>query len=155
MTGKAPSWKSLSSIRIVKKQMEVLLDDVSNSGRSSRLLGFIDIGVSYEVVKRPFVEKDSKSHTWAIDNDRRSLLIEIKSAWPTVGNLIRQLNLYSACVPRGFSGACDYLLVGPDDSMNEIAQAHGYRLATYDSTATHFKLAKKLAAKPAPNEGTF
>lgn len=154
LTGKKPTWKSDSPIRLVAKQMEVLLDDYSNSGRSHRLMGFIDIGVAYDVVGMPSIERDSNNvHKWVIDNERKALVIEVKSSWPTVGNLMRQLNLYRACIPRGFGDHPKYLLVGPDDSMNEVAQQHGYRLATFDASGKVFTLApERPSARGAKSE---
>ncbi|WP_137917546.1 hypothetical protein [Hydrogenophaga sp. 2FB] len=143
LTGIRPSWKSLSPLRIRAKRLEVLLDDFSNEGRTHRLLGFIDIGIAYERVRPPFIEINDKLHSWTRDNPRHAALIEVKSTWPTAGNLLRQLNLYRACEPRGFGGKVCHLLVGPDDSMNELACEHGYRLVTFDPTGTKFTLAPK------------
>lgn len=143
LTGIRPCWKSLSPIRIRTKRLEVLLDDFSNEGRTHRLLGFVDIGIAYERVRPPYIEFNGGTHSWHSDNPRYTTLIEVKSTWPTAGNLMRQLNLYRACQPRGFSGKVSHLLVGPDDSMNELACEHGYRLATFDSTGTKFTLIPK------------
>ncbi|MBP7780244.1 MAG: hypothetical protein KA045_01755 [Burkholderiaceae bacterium] len=147
LTGVAPSWKSNSPIRLVKKEMEVLMNYTRDPlGRYSRLIGFIDIGVSYQVLKMPFIERHpvSKEYEWSSENEVSGALFEVKSAWPTSGNLIRQLNLYRSSIPSGIptygDGSYHHFVVGPDDSVNDLANQHGYRLVTFDSKGENFRL---------------
>ena len=130
----------MSPIRINQRQIEVLLDDWNENGRSKRLLGFIDIGVGYLSLGHPYVLQTGKVCTWSCEKRPGCVLIEVKSAWPTAGNLIRQLNLYKNCAPRGFHGDRHHLLVGPDESVNQLVNEHDYRLATFDSNVKNFTL---------------
>lgn len=49
-TGIAPEWVSQSPIRITQRQLEVPMLWFSDNGRSSRVIGFVDIGVQYVVI---------------------------------------------------------------------------------------------------------
>jgi hypothetical protein len=154
LTGVAPSWKSNSPIRLVKKAMEVLMNYTRDpEGRYSRLIGFIDMGVSYQVLQIPFIQHDAHSneYKWSSENTIFGALFEVKSAWPTSGNLIRQLNLYRSSYPSGISthgdGAYKHFVVGPDESMNDLVNQHGYRLVTFDSIGENFRLVPGSTAK--------
>jgi len=141
LTGVPPTWSTTSPVRMVSKQMEVPLLWWSNNERSSRIMGFCDIGIAYEIVEWPIINSSNEGkHRWERVAPMRHALIEVKGTWPTVGNLMRQLNLYRACSPQGFTGRCQMLLVGPDASMNEIACQHHYRLATFDASGKAFTL---------------
>jgi hypothetical protein len=137
-----PSWSSLSPVRIAHKELEVLLDLSSKEGKYSRLIGFIDICVSYKVVRGVHLERNSRAenYDWVLDADDFCAMIEIKGQWPTAGNLLRQLNLYRASDPRRFNGRLQHLVVGPDTSMHELVAEHGYRLAVFDKQGKEFTL---------------
>jgi hypothetical protein len=151
LTGSRPVWKSTSPVRIQQKKIEVLMN-YSLDGKYSRLVGFIDIGVTYEVADYPFIIQD---HYGKCQWDSAKLdcvaMVEVKSAWPTSGNLLRQLNLYRASDPLGMSRQIrTNLLVGPDDSVNELVTQHGYRLVTFDAAVLKFMLVPGNIPKAKP-----
>lgn len=159
LTGHRPVWKSASPFQIGHKSLEVLMNySTDDYGRYSRIIGFIDIGVSYVEKLGPHIAIDSNGVAhWQSEHQQRMALFEVKSAWPTVGNLIRQLNLYRYASPVSFHGLRKNILVGPDDSMNDIANQHGYRLITFNEDASKFTLcpAPQSKAKPEYAAGEF
>jgi hypothetical protein len=129
LAGIAPTWSSLNPIREFHKRAESPLM-MESSPRSIRLMGFIDIQLDYVIAGPMYLLQDRMGKvSWEAEYLRWRMLIEIKGEWPTAGNLLRQLNLYSSCV--GGAGT-KRLVVGPDASMNELVCAHGWRLATFD-----------------------
>lgn len=141
VTGIAPTWEKASPVRMVSKQLEVPMLWHSDSGRSSRIMGFCDIGIGYQMVGCPRINlSEKRRYRWEPVAEPHHALIEVKGAWPSVGNLVRQLNLYRYSSPIGLAGRCQMLLVGPDASMNEIACQHRYRLATFDASGKSFTL---------------
>lgn len=152
LTGHRPVWKSASPFQIGQKSLEVLMNYTTDDhGRYSRIIGFIDIGVSYVEKLHPHINIDSEGVArWQPEHQQRMALFEVKSAWPTVGNLIRQLNLYRSADPMGFHGLRKNVLVGPDDSMNDIANQHGYRLITFNEDASKFTLCPAPQSKAMP-----
>ena len=154
--GAPPEPLSLSPLRLVKKELECLMNYTPEEGKASRLMGFMDMGLVYDVIEEPFVvdthwsdTKHKNVHAWDQKISRHVALFEVKSEWPTAGNLIRQLNLYRACSPRGFPGIRHLFLVGPDVSMNALANEHGYRLITFTPDAKQFTLHPLVWAPPA------
>jgi hypothetical protein len=141
-TGTVPKLLSQWPVRLRRKKMEVLLDYfASDASRTGRLMGFIDLGVDYVIARRPFlVSNDRGGMDWHRDEDEGTGLFEVKGQWPTQGALVRQLNLYAASQPRGFHGRAAHFVVGPDDSVNAVACAHGYRLVTFDAESRRFTL---------------
>ena len=155
LTGVEPSWESNSPIRLSHKSIEVLMNYSSDSaGRYSRLIGFMDIGVSYQVMTMPYIELSASTNRyhWAAENLHYCALFEVKSAWPTSGNLIRQLNLYKKSIPSGFhvsiGASYKHLLVGPDETVNDLANQHGYRVVTFDASGERFNLVPGVTAQP-------
>ena len=159
LTGVTPVWKSKSQFQVTHKSMEVLLNYSTNEyGKYSRLIGFIDIGVAYKETLFPTISIGEKNIAhWTADFKTHTALFEVKSEWPTAGNLIRQLNLYRYADPVGFSGLQKNILVGPDDSMRELASQHGYRLVTFNEAGDTFTLSPAVAKKinPQRNAGEF
>lgn len=157
-TGVTPSWVSDSPIRIVGKQLEVPMLWYSEHQRSSRIMGFCDIAVRYQIVEWPSICVTEKgAYHWEHNAELHYALIEVKAVWPTVGNLIRQLNLYRHSSPLGHQGKESLIVVGPDVSMNEVACQHHYRLATFDSSGTKFTLQQRISApsRSKNTEGQF
>ncbi|MBK1684844.1 hypothetical protein [Rhodoferax fermentans] len=155
-TGITPTWERASPVRMSSKQLEVPM--LWASERSSRIIGFCDIGISYQLVKWPELYATTRGeYSWRRNVVQRHALIEVKGAWPTVGNLVRQLNLYRHSRPVELTGHCQLLLVGPDASMNEIACQHQYRLATFDASGKTFTLqaGDSAPARTLTTEGVF
>ena len=135
LAGAAPTWKSLVPVRVRRKEMEVLMNYATSEGRSWRLIGFVDMAIQFDALSDALVTKTSaKEHNWHKPTRPGIALVEVKSAWPTAGNLLRQLNLYRASYPAGFTmgGRPLLFVVGPDDTMNDLVCAHGYRLVTFE-----------------------
>lgn len=135
MAGAAPTWKSTVPVRVRRKEMEVLMNYSTTEGRTWRLIGFVDMAVQFDALSDARVTKTSAAaHEWVRPTRAGVAVLEVKSAWPTAGNLLRQLNLYRASHALGF-GTQDrplFLVVGPDDTVNELVCAHGCRLVTFE-----------------------
>ena len=144
-TGIAPEWVSQSPIRITQRQLEVPMLWFSDNGRSSRVIGFVDIGVQYVVIGWPIVHNRDGKFFWQKTEEPRHAIFEVKGAWPTVGNLIRQLNLYRVASASGLQGKQARMVIGPDASMNDVLCEHGFRLATFDQFLSKFELVSSNA----------
>lgn len=155
ITGVTPVWKSKSTLHVLKKSMEVPLNySADDHGKYSRLIGFIDIGIAYREALFPYVTTNEKNVArWEQDFTDHAALFEVKGMWPTAGNLIRQLNLYRCADPVGFHGHRKHVLVGPDDTMRELAGQHGYRTVTFDATGGEYTLTPDLQPKNAVKLG--
>lgn len=154
-----PTYSDLCPVRIKKRQMEPLMH-LPTGDRSSRLIGFVDLGVSYTLVKPPYLVKDdggSGVH-WQKNEERHSALFEVKSVWPTSGALLRQLNLYAAASTSGFghdgTSRVSMFAVGPDASLNDLICAHGYRLITHDPVSRTFTLQPGVVSPPEKDKRT-
>lgn len=156
LTGTAPSWSSPSPIRIRSKVLELPVQWSSERGSYSRIVGFCDIGLTYSLIKWPnIVRNTSGAYEWQGEGEDFNALVEVKAQWPTEGNLIRQLNLYRYSDPIGFKNKRKYLVVGPDDSVNQLVCEHQYRLATFSQTLDSFDLAPDLRTTAPRVEGQF
>lgn len=140
-TGIEPKWISKSPINVIRKRLEVPMLWWSNNDKYSRIIGFVDIALQYEKINWPSITQNREGKCfWQKQSDQFTAILEVKGGWPTVGNLIRQLNLYSAATVQGFDGSLVRIAVGPDSSTNEILGEHGYRLVTFDAGLTNFEL---------------
>jgi len=149
LTGKKPpKWKSLSPYRPVSKQLECLLNYTSDEGRASRLMGFIDVAIRYDILQPPHVEL-GREYRWVVERKKVLALVEVKGEWPSAGNLIRQLNLYRSCWPRSFSDFTErrHLVLGPNDEHNELVNQHGYDLLTFGAAGKEFQLVPRVFFK--------
>ncbi len=147
-TGVKPSWVDSSPIRLELKRLEQPLEYSSgDTGRYARIVGFADIVLAYTVVGWPdVVEPHHRQFVWGKNEKKHCAVIEVKSAWPTVGNLVRQLQLYRFSDPVGISERQRAnVVVGPDGSMNEVLCEHHYRLVTFDQAGQSFQLLKNVA----------
>jgi hypothetical protein len=145
LTGVEPVWRDLHPIRVRSKVLEAMMTFSNDDGRYSRIVGFVDICVGYTVATMPYIANSSTSrdnkYIWSSDPLHAVALIEVKSAWPTAGNLLRQLNIYSNSTARGGVGnhRLQYV-VGPDSSVNELVNQHGWRTVTFDQNLDNFTL---------------
>lgn len=151
--GAEPRWNSLVPIRDLKKTLESPLR-METGPRSTRIMGFIDIQLQYQIPGPIHLSNYSNGNiSWGSISEVWHMLIEVKSRWPSAGNLLRQLNLYRDCI----TGAhIKRVVVGPDESMNDLLCAHGWRLVTFNRDLSAFQLIPSAAGqKPArlsPNE---
>jgi hypothetical protein len=140
LTGVKPRWSTTSAIRLEGKRLEVPLEYSSN-GRFGRIVGFADVAVAYTVMGWPQVYEDGTKHTWGASEAQWCAVIEVKSAWPTVGNLVRQLQLYRYSTPVGLTERQRLnVVVGPDSSVSDILSEHGYRMVTFKAGGTEFEV---------------
>lgn len=149
--GVPPQWQSLSPVRNFTKRLEVPLEI---GDRYPRVVGFIDMCLSYAIVGSLYLVKDhSGKHSWHSDKKSCFLYIEVKSKWPTAGNLLRQLNLYGKCVSSSSDSGVTRtkLVVGPDESMNDLVEAHGWRLVNFKADLSEFWLVPRTK-KQSPKE---
>lgn len=130
--GVAPTWKTSEPVRDLKKRLEVPLF-FSTSGRSSRIMGFADMLLEYWIpAALPHLEQQSTGrYRWAVNKQFHHVVVEVKSKWPTAGNLLRQLNLYSRCSADA-EGYRKQLVIGPDDTMKDLLNEHGWRLLCFN-----------------------
>ena len=157
--GVAPKWTTLSPIRNMRKFLEHALY-LQTSNQSSRIMGFIDMVLTYEFVEPMYLVRNHSGKTkWGTVRQISHAMVEVKSQWPTAGNLLRQLNLYRQCNSPSSHGHQVRVVVGPDDSMNEILGAHGWRLAYFNDDLSSLRLApevkKKLVMKTTSSETEF
>ncbi len=146
--GPPPTWKTSDPVRDLKKTIEAPLYYVTQ--HASRILGFADLLLSYWIPGPLSVTIDSdQTHHWHVEKRPRHIVAEVKSKWPTAGNLLRQLNLYSTC-EAGAQGERIRVAIGPDSSMEDLLHAHGWRLVTFDSDLASFRLCRKPEAQKKP-----
>jgi hypothetical protein len=163
--GQFPAWQSTSPLRLVTKQLESLMDYCPDGARVARLMGFMDMAILYDIQGKPTIHVERGKWSWEQTRQRFLALFEIKGEWPSAGNLIRQLNLYRACLPRdfgryGIGNSNGYrernlFVVGPDETVHSLVNEHHYRLVTYDKAGTGFSLRPQVAlplaaGRPAP-----
>lgn len=155
LTGIPATWDSLNPIRIKGKELEVLMNYSSNYGRSERLIGFVDIGVTYQVVTGMEISREQGRYRWEPQTSSGTCLIEVKSVWPTMGNLIRQLNLYSHSVPViPATNERHHLVVGLDETMAKTCEEHRWRTAVFEKATKEFRLLPKRS-QDKPLTSTF
>jgi hypothetical protein len=92
------------------------------NGRSlPRILGYADLVIIWAV---PFVEWDAEQDQWQIGWSSQALLVEAKTVLPTLGELMRQLNLYRLVFRN-------VVVVAPDETYADILLEQGIYVATY------------------------
>ena len=111
------------SIRIVKKQWEepVMSNDY--------IVGFVDMAVTFQLPRLNLnieLEENGWNSKWNIGyaTDNR-INFEVKTEIPSLGELIRQLNMYKSY------GAKNIFVVAPDDSHKELLQEQGIGFIKY------------------------
>ncbi len=132
--------------RVYKKKWEYTVTSQTFNPRTGYLsaksvIGFIDMRVDYVYTKLCIKGLDKKGKfqdylTWGqterkYENSHnealtRSLMIEVKTKIPSLGELFRQLNTY-----REYEKS-DFLVVCPDDSEEEIIFNQGFRFYKFD-----------------------
>jgi len=112
--------------RITTKTIEYVLKNYTGYGdRFERIVGYADLMIETEI---PYISAIFKANPngygeevfdqfrigWSRRADAPWILVEVKSVMPTVGELLRQINLYRTA----FKGKC--VLVCPDDTFADI-----------------------------------
>lgn len=123
--------------RITKKTLEYVLTSYTGHGKKlERIVGYADLVLETEI---PQIYPDYKANPkgygddvfdgfvlgWSRRNDAPKILVEAKSVMPTVGELMRQINLYRTA----FGGR--FVVVSPDDTYAEILKEQGVTFVKY------------------------
>ena len=107
-----------------KRSLETVIREYAENGRSiPRILGYADMVISWSPW---YLKWDGEDNTWHPHSSHHSYrtLVEVKTSLPTIGELMRQLNLYRL-VYR------DVIVVAPDDSYAEILKEQGVLFVQY------------------------
>lgn len=123
--------------RITKKTLEYVLTSYTGHGNKlERIVGYADLVLETEI---PCIVPNYKANpnkygddlfdgfalAWSRRNDAPRILVEAKSVMPTVGELMRQINLYRTA----FGGR--FVVVSPDDSYADILNEQGVTFVKY------------------------
>ncbi|MBR7791671.1 hypothetical protein KDM87_03620 [Undibacterium sp. FT147W] len=96
---------------VYRVTLEKVIQQHSENGRIlPRILGYADALISWST---PSAVWDVQDKCWQITGSQYSILVEVKSTLPSLGELMRQINLYRL-VYR------DVIVVAPDDSLSPI-----------------------------------
>jgi len=116
--------------KIVKTRLETVLQTRSGyQGNFLRIVGYADLIIEIE---RPVVDERSNRALeicWDSTLDGRkpaSILVEVKSSIPILGDLLRQLNLYKTT----FDGAI--VVVSPDNRYAEKIREQGFHFVKHE-----------------------
>ena len=128
--------------RVIKKTIEAVLKSHTGYRESlERIVGYADlrIEVHFPSVSAKFKPSIHYGSERILDGfemilgkhkDPSSVLIEVKSVLPTLGELLRQINLYRTA----FSGK--FVVVAPDDKYAEILAEQGVTFIQYKPLQT-------------------
>lgn len=115
---------------IVHRELEAALIPRDEPGRGARgwraPVGYGDVLLRYTAPRPCAVYGRSDAiESFSIHRDTFELLIEVKTVLPTLGELLRQLNLYATAFP-GYQA-----VVAPDDRYADILREHGFGFLRY------------------------
>lgn len=115
----------ISDIEVSKVEWEVPV-----STENGYTIGFVDM-IIYG--KWPFPRTEAElADNWS-PTEGISLVIEVKTAIPNVGELLRQLNLYRGA--RQFKyGGTRFVVVSPDDRFASVLRSQGIAFYKYEQT---------------------
>lgn len=107
---------------VTSRELEKVITQHSEHGRSlPRILGYADLVIQWGDPRAEwYAEKDK----WVVTASTRSLLVEAKTTMPSLGELMRQINLY-----RQVYGSV--VVVGQEDSYAEILREQGVLFVKY------------------------
>ena len=121
--------------KIVKKELEPVLRSYSGYNRNvERIVGYGDVLLTYmfptvENIYDPKILSNRDAVIgYQISGDGYQVLLEAKTVLPTLGELMRQLNLYATA----FTGK--QAVISPDDRYATILREQGYGFMTYPTT---------------------
>ena len=121
--------------KISQKQLEYVLFSYSGyQNANKKIVGYADLffEVSVPMIFKKYnpAQNDEKSTDFEIDgNGQKSfrVLVEVKSKLPTLGELMRQIQLYKTT----FSGA--FVVICPNDEYADILKEHGIYFIKHDT----------------------
>lgn len=123
--------------RITKKTIEYVLMSYTGHGKNlEKIVGYADLLLETEIpqIFTTFKENpngygedefDGFALGWSRRNDAPRILVEVKSVLPTVGELMRQINLYRTA----FGGR--FIVISPDDSYAQILKEQDVTFIKY------------------------
>lgn len=123
--------------RVFNKTIEyVLKSHTGYQNRMERIVGYADLLIETELPRvRPKYKAaatrggddifDGFELTWSREREAPCILVEAKSSLPTVGELMRQIQLYRTA----FNGK--FVVVSPDDSYAQILAEQGVTFVQY------------------------
>jgi hypothetical protein len=107
---------------VKNRVLEKVIMQHPEHGRSlPRILGYADLVIEWA---EPMVEWSQEHSKWYLSSNGRALLVEAKTTMPSLGELMRQINLY-----RQVYGSV--VVVGQDDSYAEILREQGVLFVKY------------------------
>lgn len=110
---------------VEKKALEYVLQQYPENvnGRSlPRILGYADLVIFWT---DPTVEWGDDQN-WHLSGRRRQILVEAKTVWPSIGELMRQINLYRLVCQ-------DVIVVAPDATHADILREQGVLVVPIDT----------------------
>lgn len=123
--------------RICTKALEYVLKSYTGYGdRLEKIVGYADLFLETETpCIFPTYKPSSKGYSqdefdnftlgWSRDRPAPRILVEVKSVMPTMGELMRQINLYRTA----FGGR--FVVVSPDDGYADILKEQGVTFVKY------------------------
>jgi hypothetical protein len=109
---------------VVKKVVEQVIQQYPENGNGRslpRILGYADLVISWY---DPTIEWGSDQQ-WHVGGRERQLLVEAKTVLPSLGELMRQLNLYRLAY-------ANVVVVAPDATYAEILNEQGILVVPYN-----------------------
>jgi hypothetical protein len=107
---------------VSKKILEKVIQQYPEGGRLlPRILGYADLVIEWRSYRVTWCSEDNQ---WDINSRERALLVEAKTVMPTLGELMRQINLYR----QVYSGV---VVVAQDASYAEILKEQGVLFIQY------------------------
>lgn len=119
--------------KIIQKQLEYVLLSYSGYQKSNKnIVGYADLffEVSVPMIFKRYELTQGGDTDFEIDgNGQKSfrVLVEVKSKLPTLGELMRQIQLYKTV----FNGV--FVVICPNDEYAEILNEHGIYFIKYDA----------------------
>lgn len=118
---------------VLKREWEAVLRGRSDGvgGRYNPILGYGDLLLHCEANVLGTVETErTRKKEWWVETMRFQILVEVKTELPTIGELMRQLNLYRESVRH-------VIVVAPDAKYAELLSEQGILFVQYDADVTY------------------
>ena len=123
--------------KVAKREIEPVLRSYSGHNNNyERIVGYGDVLLTYFLPKvaniydpNILINRDAVIG-YQVSGYRYQLMVEVKSALPTLGELMRQLNLYSTAFRE------KQAVVSPDDQFADILREQGYGFMLYNPSSS-------------------
>ncbi|MFZ6758141.1 hypothetical protein ACO0K9_13105 [Undibacterium sp. Ji50W] len=116
---------------VSKRELEAVLRGRSEgASRYNPILGYGDLLLHCEAHVLGTIESERpRKKEWWVETMRFQILVEVKTELPTLGELMRQLNLYRESVRH-------VIVVAPDEKYAELLSEQGILFVRYDADLT-------------------